>query len=266
MPKGFELRGSPLDRGWRVIGTGLSFAVFGIGACVISITIFPLLRLVSPDPEVARRRIQRAMQQTFRLFAWMMMSVFGVVSFEFRHRERLAPEGRLIVANHPSLIDVVLIISLMPSVDCIVKQALWRNPFLRWPVRWAGYSPNTTPERLVEDCARTLRAGHSLLVFPEGTRTEPGEPLRFKRGAAQIALAAGCEIVPITITQTIPTLTRRQMWYQVPPVRSHWVVSVDEPMRIDAFRQGSPSVGARRLTRHLLDYYTARLNSDAAAV
>ncbi|MGH6629101.1 MAG: lysophospholipid acyltransferase family protein, partial [Burkholderiales bacterium] len=170
------------------------------------------------------------------------------------------------VANHPSLIDVVLIISLMPPVDCIVKQALWRNPFLRWPVRWAGYIPNTTPEALVEDCARTLRAGNSLLVFPEGTRTAPGQPLRFKRGAAQVALAAACEIVPITISCTAPTLTKGQKWYQVPRQRGHWVVSVDAPMRIDSFLKDSPSVAARRLTRHLLDYYTERLGSSAAAV
>jgi 1-acyl-sn-glycerol-3-phosphate acyltransferase len=258
--------GSWLDRAWRVIGTGLSFAVFGIGACLISVTIFPALRLVSPRPAVARRRIQRAMQLCFRLFAWMMMSVFRVVSFEFRNPERLAQEGRLIVANHPSLIDVVLIISLMPSVDCIVKQALWRNPFLRWPVRWAGYIPNTTPERLVEDCSSALRAGHSLLVFPEGTRTVPGQPLRFKRGAAQIALTVGCEIVPITITQTLPTLTKGERWYQVPRQRSHWVISVDEPIRVEPFLQTSPSLGARRLTQHLLEYYRARVGPSAAAV
>ncbi|MGH8441796.1 MAG: lysophospholipid acyltransferase family protein [Nevskiaceae bacterium] len=258
--------GSLLDRGWRVVGTGLSFAVFGIGACLISLTVFPALRLVSPQPEVARRRIQRAMQQTFRLFAWMMMSVFGVVSFEFRNLERLAREGRLIVANHPSLIDVVLIISQMPAVDCIVKQGLWRNPFLRWPVVWAGYIPNTTPERLVEECAQALRAGHSLLVFPEGTRTVPGQPLQFKRGAAQIALAARCDIVPITITQTIPTLTKAEQWYQVPRECSHWVISVDEPMPIEPYLQSAPSLAARHLTQHLLDYYSGRLGAPAAAV
>lgn len=257
--------GSLLDRGWRVVGTGISFAVFGLGAVLISLTLFPVLRLISPDPAVARRRIQGAMRQTFRLFAWFMATL-GVMSYEFRGRERLAAPGRLIVANHPSLIDVVLIISLMPSVDCIVKRGLWRNPFLRWPVRWAGYIPNHTPEQLIEDCSQALRAGRSLLVFPEGTRTVPGQPLQFRRGAAQIALAARCEVVPITITQTLPTLTKGEKWYQVAHQRSHWVVSVDEPIRTEPFLQGPPAVGARRLTQHLLDYYTARLGSHAAAV
>ena len=258
--------GSRLDRGWRVVGTGLSFALFGLGGVVISLTIFPVIRLVSWNPAVARRRIQGAMRQTFRLFAWFMSKGVGVVSYEFRGCERLAAPGRLIVANHPSLIDVVLIISQMPAVDCIVKQALWRNPFLRWPVRWAGYIPNTTPEQLVEDCSRALRDGRSLLVFPEGTRTIPGQPLNFRRGAAQIAVAARCEVLPITITQTIPTLTKHEKWYQVPHRCSHWVISVDEPIRIAPFLQGPPPVAARRLTQHLLDYYAARLGTRAAAV
>jgi 1-acyl-sn-glycerol-3-phosphate acyltransferase len=257
--------GSRLDRGWRVVGTGLSFAVFGLGGILISLTLFPALRLVSWDPAVARRRIQGAMRHAFRLFAWFM-SALGVVSYEFRNRERLAAPGRLIVANHPSLIDVVLIISLMPTVDCIVKRALWRNPFLRWPVRWAGYIPNTTPEQLVEDCAQVLRAGHSLLVFPEGTRTAPGQPLQFRRGAAQIAVAARCEVLPITITQTIPTLTKAEKWYQVPRRCSHWVVSVDEPIRIEPFLKDPPPLAARHLTQHLLDHYAERLGGRAAAV
>jgi len=257
--------GSVLDRGWRTVGTWISFAVFGLGGIAISLTVFPLLRLVSWDRAVARRRIQGAMRHTFRLFTWFMATL-GVVSFEFRGWERLDPRGRLIVANHPSLIDVVLIISQMPSVDCIVKGALWRNPFLRWPVRWAGYIPNNTAEQLVEDCAGVLKRGHSLLVFPEGTRTVPGQPLQFRRGAAQIAVAARCDVVPITITQTLPTLNKSERWYEVPRQRSHWVLTVDEPIRIEPFLQGPHTLAARRLTQHLLDYYAERLGTRAAAV
>ena len=70
----------------------------------------------------------------------------------------------------------------MPEVDCIVKQALWRNVFLRWPVYWAGYISNATGEGLVAACAAALREDRSLMVFPEGTRTRPGQPLAFQRG------------------------------------------------------------------------------------
>ena len=81
--------GSLLDRGWRTLGTWLSFTLFGLGGIVISLTVFPLLRLVSWDRATARRRIQGAMRHAFRLFTWFMAKVVGVVSFEFRNWERL---------------------------------------------------------------------------------------------------------------------------------------------------------------------------------
>jgi 1-acyl-sn-glycerol-3-phosphate acyltransferase len=251
--------GSAPDRAWRVFGTGLSFAVFGIGGVIMSLTIFPLLRATSFDPETTRRRIQRAMQLSFRLFLWFMAKM-TVVTHEVHGAEKLEHAGgRLIVANHPSLIDVVLIIAQMPAVDCIVKQALWRNPFLRWPVRWGGYIPNTTPERLIEDCAATLRAGRSLLVFPEGTRTDPGEPMVFKRGAAQVALAAGSDIVPITIHCSTQALTKDDVWWRVPVRAGHWVLRVEDPIPIAPFQEAPPGLAARRLTQHLHDYFTTRV-------
>ena len=129
------------------------------------------------------------MQLTFRAFM-ETMRVLGILTYRVEGAERLREPGRLIVANHPTLIDVVLLVSQMPEVDCIVKRGLWRNPFLRWPVSWAGYLPTAAGEELIEECSATLRRGHSLLVFPEGTRTVPGKPLRMQRGAAHIALAA----------------------------------------------------------------------------
>jgi len=247
-----------LDRGWRLFGTGLSFACFGLGGVLLSLSLFPLIRLTSPDPDTTRRRIQRAMHYTFRLFV-LEMSVLGVMSYEVQGRERLRRGGTLVVANHPSLIDVVLLIALMPEADCIVKQALWRNPFLRWPVAWADYTPNgDSAEQLVESAAAKLRAGRSLVVFPEGTRSRPGQPLAMQRGAARIALAAGAEVLPVTIVCEPPMLGKHQPWYRVPPRRGHWRMLVGEPLRAADFAPaGVPeALAARRLTEHFRNYFT----------
>lgn len=245
-----------LNHAWRVFATGFVFVLFGLGALLISLTLFPLLRLSTWDTTVARRRIQRGMQGTFRLYM-EIMRVLGICTYSVEGGARLREPGRLIVANHPTLIDVVLLVSLMPAVDCIVKRGLWRNPFLRWPVSWAGYIPNSDGEELIERCAATLRQGHSLLVFPEGTRTVPGQPLRMQRGAAHIALAAEVEILPVTVTCDPPTLFKGNPWYRVPARRFHMHVAVGEPVASSIFRHGDePSVrSARRLTRWLLDYY-----------
>ena len=254
--------GRKLNTAWRIAATGFVFALFGIGALFISLTMFPLLRLSTLDNEVARKRIQRGMQLTFRVYM-EIMRVLGILTYRVEGAERLRERGMLVVANHPTLIDVVLLVSLMPEVDCIVKRGLWRNPFLRWPVSWASYIPNSEGEELVEGCAKTLRRGHSLLVFPEGTRTVPGRPMRMQRGAAHIALAADCEILPVTITCDPPTLFKGNPWYRVPERRFHLDVVVGTPVPAAQFRREgeAPARAARRLTQWLLGYYGA---TDAA--
>jgi len=265
------IKGSSINHIWRVFATGFVFVLFGLGALFISLTIFPVLRLSTLHADVARRRIQRAMQHIFHLYIEVMCHL-GIMTYDVDGIEKLREQGRLVVANHPTLIDVVLLVSLMPEVDCIVKRGLWRNPFLRWPVIWASYIPNSEGEELIEGCAATLKRGHSLLVFPEGTRTVPGRPMHMQRGAAHIALAAGAEILPVTVTCDPPTLFKGNPWYRVPVRRFHMKVVVGEPVSASMFREEgeAPARAARRLTQWLLAYYGAtggkRTSRDAQPV
>ncbi|MGH8462003.1 MAG: lysophospholipid acyltransferase family protein [Stenotrophobium sp.] len=249
-----------LNYGWRVIATGLSFALFGIGGILLSLTLFPLARLLSANSDTTRRRTQFIMHASWRVFIGFMKYA-GILSWELRGGERLRQPGRLIVCNHPSLLDVVFMISFMPRVDCIVKTAILRNPFMRWPAAWAGYVASDDPEALVEACAQRLRMGHSLLVFPEGTRSRPAELIHLKRGAAQIALAANAEVLPVTLTVVPTTLTKGRLWYHIPPRRFHVTVSVGEALRPADFQpQGtSRTLAARRLTGHLERHFTAQV-------
>jgi 1-acyl-sn-glycerol-3-phosphate acyltransferase len=231
--------------------------------------MFPLLRLSTWNRDVARLRIQRGMQVTFKVYM-ELMRMLGILTYSVEGSAtgalaRLRQPGRLIIANHPTLLDVVLLGSLLPAVDCIVKRGLWRNPFLRWPVSWAGYIPNSEGEELVERCAATLRQGHSLLVFPEGTRTVPGKPMRLQRGAAHIALAADVEILPVTITCEPITLFRANPWYRVPVRKFHLQVHVGMPVPASSFRapDEASSRAARRLTQWMLDYYETPPASQA---
>jgi 1-acyl-sn-glycerol-3-phosphate acyltransferase len=150
---------------------------------------------------------------------------------------------------------VVFLVALMPEVDCIVKQALWRNVFLRWPVVWAGYISNTSGEGLVAACAAALGAGRSLVVFPEGTRTRPGQPRTLQRGAAQIALAARRELLPVTITCEPATLYKANAWYRVPARKPHWIIAVGEPLAIDGHLSEPPPLAARHLTQALARWF-----------
>lgn len=254
----------PLNRAWRIFGTGFSFVVFGLAGLVCGLTLFPAACLSARDPETARRRAQWIVHRWFALFV-RLMRWFTLISWDVRGAEQLRVPGRLIVANHPSLIDVVMLIAHIPEVDCIVKPAIFANPFLRGPATWAGYICHGTPEQLVADCAATLKRGHSLLVFPEGTRTTPGQPIRMTHGAARIALEADATIVPVTITPEPVTLTKGLPWYRVPPRTSHYAITVGEPYPAARFGENAAStaLAARRLTHHWEQYFAARTGGVA---
>lgn len=261
---------STVGRYWRVLGTGFVFIAFGLGAIAISITAFPVIRLIAWRKARAHHYIQHAMQYCFKFYVWLMRSL-GLLTYEIHNIERLWVPGQLVIANHPSLIDVVFLVSFMPKVDCIVKEGLFRNPFLRWPVSWASYIPNRMGEELVQDCAATLKAGNSLLVFPEGTRSVPSQPLRMQRGAAHIALASGANILPVTIELTHPFLTKGYPWNRAPPQRPHFCIKVGEPIPPSVYNPGnkeggqngdqkgemSSGLAARRLSEFFMEYYAA---------
>jgi 1-acyl-sn-glycerol-3-phosphate acyltransferase len=253
-----------VNRLWRVFGTGLSFVCFGLGAVLLGFTLWPVLRFSTLDRRRGIARVQRAVSVSMRLFLWLMKTL-GVVSYEVHGRERLAQRGQFVVANHPTLIDVVILVGLIPEVDCIVKQALWRNVFLRWPVYWAGYISNATGEGLISACVEALRAGRSLMIFPEGTRTKPGGgSLEFQRGAAQIALAAQVPLRPVTITCDPITLFKGNAWYRVPARRAHFVIAVGEPIPVIEFltRAEPPPLAARHLTKALADWFDVSITQQ----
>jgi len=162
------------------------------------------------------------------------------------------------------LIDVVLLIAHVREVDCIVKRAIFQNFFLRWPAKWAGYICHDTPEQLIDDCTAALKKGHSLLVFPEGTRTVPGQPIRMMHGAARVAIEAGATVLPVTVTCRPLTLTKNNPWWNVPPRKADYVLAVGEPYRVERVEGEGASLAARRLTHRWEQYFAARTGLAAA--
>jgi 1-acyl-sn-glycerol-3-phosphate acyltransferase len=254
-----------LERAWRVLATGVCFASFGAGGVLIGLFGPLVLRGVSRDPAACSRRAQALIHYAFRLFVWMMR-VLGVLSLEVRERQRLRRGGLLVLANHPSLIDVVLLLSLLRQANCVVKSRLLKNPFTRPPILAAGYISNAEGSPLVDECIAALDRGETLLLFPEGTRTPPGGPIGLRRGAANIAVRARRAVTPVVIRVNTPTLTGRAGWYRVPRVRPHFVVEVKEDLAIDPFLAGNRPMplAARELTARLQTFFTKEVEQIAS--
>lgn len=260
----FDAARERLSRYWRVFATGLSFTVFGVGGLAMRMLVFPALNLVVWRKErrvlAARGLIRRA----FRLYVDLMRGL-GVLSYEVRGLQKLERGGLLILANHPTLIDTVFLMAFVKNADCIVKGALWNNPFTRGPVRSAGYINNEGGPALVEDCIASLRRGNNLIVFPEGTRTPADGVISMKRGAANIAVRGARDMTPVLIRCEPATLGKGAKWWRVPPRRVLIQIDVQDDLAIEPFTGGGASevMAARRLTEFLQNYFTGKYQSHA---
>jgi len=222
----------PLNYYWRLFATGFSFTVFGLGALLITFTLFPIIHLLSFNRRRANRGCQFVVHLSFRAFIWVM-KVMGVLTHEIVGAEKLTiGTGKVIVANHPTLLDVVFLVSLLPSTLCVVKKAAWSNPFFMG-VLWAtGYIQSDDSMDLISDCVRSIAEENNLLIFPEATRTIPGRPMKLKRGAASVIAESKRDFMPVVVTCTPSTLSKAEKWYEIPYRKMHFKITVGD--RVDS--------------------------------
>jgi 1-acyl-sn-glycerol-3-phosphate acyltransferase len=239
---------------WRVFGTGVSFFAVGIGG----VLVFPVINFVIRSPRIRSMLARQMISFSFRGIV-CLMHVMGVFRYEITGLARLERKGLLILANHPTLIDIVFLMAFVKRADCIVKSALWRNPFTHSTVRAAAYVRNDDHGiQLIEDCVAAIRRGGNLIIFPEGTRTPTDGAIMFKRGAANIAVRAFCDITPVLITCAPPMLVKGQKWWRLPSRPSHFTIEVKDDIKVQPFvaRAGSDVLAVRHLTDHLQDYFS----------
>jgi 1-acyl-sn-glycerol-3-phosphate acyltransferase len=189
---------NPLVYAWRVVGKWLSFFTFGAGSLVLIAGVFPVVRLLFRSPGEFKRQGHRAVTASFRFLIRVMM-ILRVVRLEVKDRNAfLNLSGKIVAANHPSLLDVVMLISLIPNADCIVNGYLLKH-FLR-PIVRQMYIPHSLDfDELVSLCNDSLEQGNCLIIFPQGTRTPRSGPIMVKKGAARISLLSGKAVVPVRI-------------------------------------------------------------------
>jgi 1-acyl-sn-glycerol-3-phosphate acyltransferase len=227
------------------------FIVFGAGSLVLAFLIFPALRLSISDRQKFRRRLRSAVSRNFRWFI-QMMGFMNVVKVKISSRQTLAQAGNVVmVANHPSLLDVVILIAFVPNADCIVKAGLWRNPIVNRVISRV-YIPNSLGfDATLARCAASFDEGNALIIFPQGTRIINNLDNKLQRGSAQIALRTGRDILPVKIAvDDAAGLRKGDSLTHFPQSYCHnYSLDIGEPIRVAPFRDEEPGKAARALTR-----------------
>ncbi len=259
-------RWRPVPRLVQLLRIGASAGLFtclGLGGVLCTALVLPGIVLSTRRAELRRERARAFIQRSFRLFVLGLEAsgILKVQAEDLPTRETL--RGAILVANHPSYLDVVVLLALLPEAVCVVKNGVWRNPFFGPLVRMAGFLPTLDPAETLASAEAVLRRGAALIIFPEGTRTPKGRSPRFQRGAARLALRTGAPILPVLIHVDPPLLEKGDKWHNIPSRTCRFRV------RGDAFfpsprRSPEPtpeSLLARRWTESLERYYEKNLHA-----
>lgn len=164
---------------------------------------------------------------------------FGGIDQPFGRR------GLVLVANHPTYLDAVLFMSIIPNLFCLTKAGNLERFWISVTARQAGYVDNGNALRMVRECIARIQREENLLIFPEGTRTTGTQVKNLKRGFAYIAIKARVPLVVIRVTSFNEEFMRKG--------RPFFCVSPRIPMRYRFENLGEIIPNGRDSSRCLTD-------------
>jgi 1-acyl-sn-glycerol-3-phosphate acyltransferase len=230
--------------------------------CVVS--FFAIGLMISPVCAVLSRcfgtRIPSSTGQTiirglFKGWLWFSGRI-GVFQIEFPDAEKLQHlRGTVLAPNHPSLIDAVILLSIVPHTVCIMRADLIESPFLGGAARLARFVPNDKGPALIRQGMEKLQAGENLLIFPEGTRTSTLAINPFKKGFALIAKKTGASIQTVLIERRGRHLSKGFSLF------SPGKLPFQFRLRLGQLVQPDPGESPQQLAARLEDYFRDRLEN-----
>lgn len=214
--------------------------------------VSPLLSVLLP-----RRiggRLGRSFISAMYRHAWATATRFGLMRLDTGALDALRdePGGLIVAANHPSMLDALVIVARLPRSVCIMKAELTRNVFLGNGARLAQYIRNDTGHGMVRDAVASLREGNQLVLFPEGTRTVEPPVNAFKPGLTLLAQRAGVPIQTVLIETASPYLAKGWPLLKAPPL--------PVTMRVRLGRRFAPEADHRAALRRLETYFAEELS------
>lgn len=175
-----------------------AMTVFGVGAVILAVFVFPFIRLFTLHRKDFGVVARAYVSHTFRVFLGFLNILHVSIRKVENEDDYRNIHSKIIIANHPSLLDFVYIMSLVPNSTCIVRGGLTKTP-LRGVIKQAYITNTTTFEDMCVECKKLTDMGCNVIIFPEGTRTPRHGKNNYKKGAARIALYCGCDVQPIFI-------------------------------------------------------------------
>lgn len=191
--------------------TGLVFVVLDAGSYV--------LRHILPDG-ARRRRVARRWLCFMARLAVRYLHAAGILDCDMAALGAITQRRNLVlVANHPSRLDSLILAAALPHMACVTKASIWERGVLGSTLRTAGYIRHDTLLKIIGPASQCLQEDCQLLLFPEGTRSRAGaEPGPIQPGFAAIAQRTRSAVQVILIETTSPYLSQGWPFLKRPPL------------------------------------------------
>ncbi len=222
----------------------LVLGLISVGWNLLAVLLYPVL------PRATGRRIGRAMIARGYGFFWGLAAFTGMMRLKAEVLDTLRTEpGLIVVANHPSMLDAVMLVARLPASACIMKASLMRNPLLGPGARLARYIRNDSAYGMIHCAVQDLRAGGQLVMFPEGTRTTRTPVHDFHASFTLIAKRARAPIQAVFIDTDSPYLGKGWPLWRLPPLPILFTVRLG--------RRFEPQADHEALCREIQAYFAA---------
>lgn len=217
------------------------FFIFGIGAVILNFLLFPFIK---NNKELCSDIIHN----TWRFFVNLMMFL-KLFRLDVKKLKKI--ENKVIVSTHPSFIDIVILIALIPRSTCFVKKELAYNPILKNLVTSIFITNEVELDELKAESKKMLDRGFNVIIFPSGIRHRRDEFPKIRKGASLVALNAGKNIVPVKVFSDRDFLFINQPFYAVSDRCVNFEIEQMREINIADFIGESEIITKQRLTHKI---------------
>ena len=191
----------------RSIASVMLFILFGIGALFIRYCVFPLYSNKLDNYEL--------LQKSWFFFI-NLLEKLKILKLEITDIDKIRNiKNSIIVSTHPSFLDIVILMSIIPHSTCFVAERLANNPFLKGIVKLLFILEGQSVEDMLKETCSKFEKNLNVIIFPMGIRHRKNESPKIRRGTALIAHKTGRNIVMLKLETSFDFLQINQPFYDV---------------------------------------------------
>ena len=213
----------------------LLFTVFGICSLFLGTVILPIGRIFIKGHN-RRESFSKLIHKLWYFYTYLFIWL-GLIKIELNNFEQV--KGKIIVATHPTFIDIMILIGLYDHSLCLTKKELLNNIFLKNIIKNVYIPNNIELNEFKKISTEALNDGYNIIIFPTGTRTVDGEDIKIHKGAATLQIESGADIIPVIIKCDYPFLQKGKPIYDASDRLITYTISQLNPIKLSDFDEKS---------------------------